>query len=74
MFNLKPRVKAAKNLMSNWKKNQKISCIVMNIEQLYESFIHLAYTELPCLSGESKKNIYILPKYKYNNTYYIIII
>lgn len=40
--------------MSIWKKNTKINHIVISTEQLYEAFIHLAYTKLSCLQGQRK--------------------
>uniref|UniRef100_A0A2H8TWI9 non-specific serine/threonine protein kinase n=2 Tax=Melanaphis sacchari TaxID=742174 RepID=A0A2H8TWI9_9HEMI len=46
------RVLAAKRLMSVWKKNTKISCIVKNTEKLYEAFIQLAYKKFSCSKGQ----------------------
>lgn len=40
--------------MSNWKKNLKISSIVINIETLYEALIRLAYKKFNCDPGQSK--------------------
>jgi len=40
--------------MSIWKKHTKINHIVISTEQLYEAFIHLAYTKLFCLQGQRK--------------------
>jgi hypothetical protein len=46
--------------MSKWKINTKIGSIVMNIEKLYEAFIHLAYKNIPCLQGQ--RNNYLKKK------------
>lgn len=40
--------------MSNWKRNTKISSIVINTEILYEALIQLAYAKLSCSQGQRK--------------------
>jgi len=51
-----------------WKKNSKISSIVINTEKLYEAFIQLAYTKLACHQGQRKLYLIILLLYILNLT------